>query len=32
MADALRMLAVPQDAPNDNVVIPSGVEEVQESI
>jgi cell division protein FtsI (penicillin-binding protein 3) len=32
MADALRMLAVPQDAPNDNVVIPSDVVEVQESI
>jgi cell division protein FtsI (penicillin-binding protein 3) len=32
MADALRMLAIPQDAPNDNVVIPSDVEELQESI
>jgi cell division protein FtsI (penicillin-binding protein 3) len=32
MADALRMLAIPQDAPNDNVVIQSDVEEVQESI
>jgi len=32
MADALRMLAIPQDAPNDNVVIPGDVEEVQESI
>lgn len=32
MADALRMLSVPQDAPNDNVVIPSDVEDVQESI
>jgi len=32
MADALRMLAVPQDAPNDNVVIPNDVVEVQESI
>jgi len=32
MADALRMLAVPQDAPNDNVVIPGDVVEVQESI
>jgi len=28
----LRMLAIPQDAPNDNVVIPGDVEEVQESI
>ncbi len=32
MADALRMLAIPQDAPNDNVVIPGDVVEVQESI
>lgn len=32
MADALRMLAIPQDAPNDNVVIQGDVEEVQESI
>jgi cell division protein FtsI (penicillin-binding protein 3) len=32
MADALRMLAVPQDAPNDNVVIQNDVVEVQESI
>ncbi len=32
MADALRMLAVPQDAPNNNVVISSDVEEVKESI
>lgn len=32
MADALRMLATPQDAPNNNVVIPSDVEEVKESI
>jgi cell division protein FtsI (penicillin-binding protein 3) len=32
MADALRMLSVPQDAPNNNVVIPSGVEDVKESI
>lgn len=32
MADALRMLAVPQDAPNDNVVIPGDVEDVKESI
>lgn len=30
MADALRMLSVPQDAPNNNVVIPT--EEVKESI
>jgi cell division protein FtsI (penicillin-binding protein 3) len=27
MADALRMLAVPQDAPNNNVVIPAEAEE-----
>ncbi len=32
MADSLRMLSVPQDAPNDNIVIPAGVEDVQESI
>ncbi|PKO45901.1 MAG: cell division protein [Betaproteobacteria bacterium HGW-Betaproteobacteria-22] len=32
MTDALRMLAVPQDAPNNNVVIPAGNNEVQESI
>ena len=32
MADALRMLAIPQDAPNNNVVIPSDVDEVKESI
>lgn len=32
MADALRMLAVPQDAPNNNVVIPNDVDEVKESI
>ena len=36
MADALRMLAVPQDAPNDNVVIPpadsTGDIDVKESI
>ncbi|MDO9151584.1 MAG: penicillin-binding protein 2 [Methylotenera sp.] len=32
MADALRMLSVPQDAPNNNVVIPSNVEDVKESI
>ncbi|MES2499102.1 MAG: penicillin-binding protein 2 [Pseudomonadota bacterium] len=32
MSDALRMLAVPQDAPNNNVVIPPGVEDVKEVI
>lgn len=32
MADSLRMLSVPQDAPNDNIVIPAGVEDVKESI
>lgn len=33
MADALRMLAVPQDSPNNNVVIPpEGVEDVKEVI
>lgn len=32
MADALRMLSVPQDAPNNNVVIPNDVDEVKESI
>ncbi len=32
MADSLRMLSIPQDAPNNNVVIPSDVEEVKESI
>ena len=32
MADALRMLSVPQDAPNNNVVIPNDVEDVKESI
>ena len=31
MADALRMLAIPQDAPNNNVVIPMDVPEVKES-
>ena len=31
MADALRMLAIPQDAPNDNVVIPVDELEVKES-
>lgn len=32
MADALRMLAIPQDAINNNVVIPSNVEDEKESI
>lgn len=32
MADTLRMLAIPQDAPNNNVVIPNDVDEVKESI
>ena len=32
MSDALRILAVPQDAPSNNVVIPADLEEVQESI
>lgn len=32
MADALRMLAVPQDAPNNNVVIPDDVEDVKEVV
>lgn len=32
MSDALRMLSVPQDAPNNNIVIPPGVEDVQEVI
>lgn len=32
MADALRMLAVPQDAPNNNVVIPDDVEDVKEIV
>ncbi|MES2580951.1 MAG: penicillin-binding protein 2 [Pseudomonadota bacterium] len=32
MSDALRMLAVPQDAPNNNVVIPPDVEDVKEVI
>lgn len=31
MADALRMLAIPQDAPNNNVVIPGDAEDVKES-
>lgn len=30
MADTLRMLAVPQDAPNNNVVIPPNVEDAKE--
>jgi cell division protein FtsI (penicillin-binding protein 3) len=32
MADALRMLSVPQDSPNNNVVIPTEAEDVKESI
>jgi cell division protein FtsI (penicillin-binding protein 3) len=32
MSDALRMLAVPQDAVNNNVVIPSNIEDEKESI
>ncbi len=32
MADALRLLSVPQDAPNNNVVIPSEVEDVKEVV
>ncbi|MES2546090.1 MAG: penicillin-binding protein 2 [Pseudomonadota bacterium] len=32
MADALRMLAVPQDAPNDNVVIPTNDDDAKEVI
>lgn len=32
MTDALRMLAIPQDAPNNNVVITNDADEVQESI
>ncbi|OZA05490.1 MAG: cell division protein [Methylophilaceae bacterium 17-44-8] len=32
MADALRMLAVPQDAPNDNVVIPADVVDEKEVV
>jgi cell division protein FtsI (penicillin-binding protein 3) len=32
MADALRMLAVPQDAPNNNIVIPADVEDVKEIV
>ena len=32
MTDALRMLAIPQDAPNNNVVIANDADEVQESI
>ena len=31
MADALRMLGVPQDAPNNNVVIPADAPEVKEA-
>ncbi len=32
MTDALRMLAVPQDAPNNNIVIPADAEDMKESI
>jgi cell division protein FtsI (penicillin-binding protein 3) len=32
MSDALRMLAVPQDAVNNNIVIPSNIEDEKESI
>lgn len=32
MADALRMLSVPQDAPNNNVVIPADVVDVKEVV
>jgi cell division protein FtsI (penicillin-binding protein 3) len=32
MADALRMLAVPQDAPNNNVVIPADIVDVKEVV
>jgi cell division protein FtsI (penicillin-binding protein 3) len=32
MSDALRMLAVPQDAPNNNVVIPPETEDVKEVV
>lgn len=32
MADALRMLSVPQDAPNNNVVIPADVIDVKEVV
>ncbi|PPD53030.1 MAG: cell division protein, partial [Methylotenera sp.] len=32
MADALRMLAVPQDAPNNNVVIPTNDDDAKEVI
>lgn len=32
MADALRMLAVPQDAPNNNVVIPADAVDVKEVV
>jgi cell division protein FtsI (penicillin-binding protein 3) len=32
MSDALRMLAVPQDAPNNNVVIPADVVDVKEVV
>ncbi len=32
MTDALRMLAVPNDAPNDNVVIPADIPDVKEVV
>jgi cell division protein FtsI (penicillin-binding protein 3) len=32
MSDALRMLSVPQDAPNNNIVIPQDVEDVKEIV
>ena len=32
MADALRMLSVPQDAPNNNVVIPADIVDVKEVV
>ena len=32
MADALRMLSIPQDAPNNNVVIPADVVDVKEVV
>jgi cell division protein FtsI (penicillin-binding protein 3) len=32
MSDALRMLSIPQDAPNNNVVIPDDMPEVKEVI
>ena len=32
MSDALRMLAVPQDAPTNNIVIPPDTQEVKEVV